>query len=99
MFEYDKHYRKCQQFNKPFIKARINPKHGNYLVNIDMMTCDYNFSSEEIKELYKLVGAATSLGSDSFSIGKEMAWFDGILPDSVDSFCVKLYDLTQRYHS
>ena len=53
MFEYDKHYRNCQQLNKPFIKAKVNPKHGNYLINIDLMTCDYNFSSDELKELKK----------------------------------------------
>ena len=25
MFEYDKHYRECQQQKKPFIKSKINP--------------------------------------------------------------------------
>ena len=43
MFEYDKHYRECQQQNKPFIKAKINPAHGNYYVNLDLMTCNYVF--------------------------------------------------------
>ena len=36
MFEYDKHYRECKKQNKPFIKAKINPKHGNYYVQIDL---------------------------------------------------------------
>ena len=43
MFEYDKHYRECQQQNKPFIKSKINPVHGNYSITIDLMTCDYVF--------------------------------------------------------
>ena len=78
MFEYDKHYRECQQFNKPFIKAKINPKHGNYLVNIDLMTCNYNFSSKEIKELEKIVDIEKNLSLDSYNIDEEIAWFDGI---------------------
>jgi hypothetical protein len=41
MFEYDKYFRECQQLNKPFIKAKTNPVHKNYFVQIDMMTCDY----------------------------------------------------------
>ena len=47
MFEYDKHYRECQQQNKPFIKSKINPVHGNYTVTIDLMTCNYVFSELE----------------------------------------------------
>ncbi len=46
MFEYDKHYRKCKQLNKPFIKARINPKTRNYYVQIDLMTCNYELSNQ-----------------------------------------------------
>ena len=99
MFEYDKHYRNCQQLNKPFIKAKVNPKHGNYLVNIDLMTCDYNFSSDELKELKKLVEVEKKSNLDSYNIDKEMAWFDGIVPKNVDTFCKQLFDLTQKYHS
>ena len=47
MFEYDKHYRECQQQNKPFIKSKINPTHGNYTINVDLMTCNYVFSKLE----------------------------------------------------
>lgn len=99
MFEYDKHYRNCQQLNKPFIKAKINPKHGNYLVNIDLMTCDYNFSSDELKELKKLIDNEKNFNLDSYSIDEELAWFDGIMSENVNSFCNALYDLTQKYHS
>ena len=55
MFEYDKHYRECQQQNKPFIKAKINPSHGNYYVQIDLMTCNYELSNHEQEEIKKLV--------------------------------------------
>ena len=99
MFEYDKHYRNCQQLNKPFIKAKVNPKHGNYLINIDLMTCDYDFSSDELKELKKFVEIEKKSNLVSYNIDKEMAWFDGIVPKNVDSFCKKLFDLTQKYHS
>ena len=99
MFEYDKHYRNCQQLNKPFIKAKVNPKHGNYLINIDLMTCDYDFSSDELNELKKFVEIEKESNLDSYHIDKELAWFDGILSENVDSFCKKLYDLTQKYHS
>ncbi len=44
MFEYEKYYRECRQLNKPFIKARINHRHRNYYVQIDLMTCDYKLS-------------------------------------------------------
>ena len=98
-FEYDQHYRNSQQSNKPFIKAKVNPKHGNYLVNIDLITCDYNFSSEEIGELQTLVGIERNLELDSCNINEEVVWFDGIIPENVDPFCKKLYDLTQKYHS
>ena len=49
MFEYDKHYRECQQQNKPFIKSKINPSHGNYTVNIDLweLTADISYSKAE----------------------------------------------------
>ena len=53
MFEYDKHYRNCQQFDKPFIKAKINPQHGNYFVQIDLMPCNYKFSKNDETQLEK----------------------------------------------
>ena len=55
MFEYDKHYRECQQQKKPFIKSKINPLHGHYSVNVDLMTCDYVFSKIELNEIMKLI--------------------------------------------
>ena len=106
MFEYDKHYRECQQLNKPFIKAKINPVHGSYYVQIDLMTCNYELSHHEQEEIKKLVQneiKSINLNSKSdfqnFSIDKELAWFDGVLPERVDGFCESLYDLTQKYHN
>lgn len=103
MFEYDKHYRECQQLNKPFIKARTNPQHGNYHVQIDLLTCNYELSQqeqEEIKRLFqneiKFVNSKSE--SQEFNIDKELAWFDGIPSEHVDRFCNNLYDLTQKYH-
>jgi hypothetical protein len=106
MFEYDKHYRECQQQNKPFIKAKINPLHKNYFVQIDLMTCNYELSNteqEEIKKLIELeadyVKSNTNYDFQGFSIDKELAWFDGISSEHLDNFCISLYDLTQKNHN
>ena len=105
MFEYDKHYRECQQLNKPFIKAKINPIHGNYFVQIDLMTCKYHFTEFEIQKMKKMIKTELNLVQDSvkpftpeFSIDEELAWFDGISSSHVDNFCNSLYDLTQENH-
>ena len=102
MFEYDKHYRDCQQFDKPFIKAKINPQHGNYFVQIDLMPCNYKFSKNDEKQLEKMVENENDfLQSNSepklngFSITSELAWFDGVSSKNLDSFCNTLYDMTQ----
>jgi len=102
MFEYDKHYRECKKQNKPFIKAKINPKHGNYYVQIDLMTCNYELSILEQEEFKKLVkNEVEFVQSDfqNFNITKELAWFDGISHEHVDEFCKTLYDLTQKHHN
>ena len=104
MFEYDKHYRECKQLNKPFIKARINPRNRNYYVQIDFMTCNYELSNQEQEEIKKLVQNEIEFVNSSsksdflgFNIDKELAWFDGISHENVDEFCKNLYDLTQNY--
>ena len=106
MFEYEKHYRECQQLNKPFIKARKSLKHRNYFVQIDLITCDYELSNQEQEEIKKLVQneiqfVKSNSKSDfqNFNIDKELAWFDGISPENIDNFCKNLYDLTQKYHN
>jgi hypothetical protein len=101
MFEYDKHYRECKEQNKPFIKTKVNPKHGNYYVQIDLMTCNYELSIQEQEEIKKLVkNQVKFIQSDfqDYNINKELAWFDGISHEHVDEFCKSLYDLTQKYH-
>lgn len=104
MFEYDKHYKECQQLNKPFIKARINPSHGHYYVQIDLMTCNYELTKEEQEEMSKLfqneIGANSAQSNfDDHSITSELAWFDGVSAKNIDDFCTALYDLTQKYHN
>ena len=102
MFEYDKHYRECKEQNKPFIKAKINPKHGNYYVQINLMTCNYELSIQEQQEFKKLVkNEVEFIKSDfqNYNINKELAWFDGVSHEHVDEFCKSLYDLTQKYHN
>ncbi len=102
MFEYDKHYRECKQLNKPFIKARINPRNKNYYVQIDLMTCNYVLSNQEQEEIKKLVQTEIEFVKSNFqdyNIDKELAWFDGISAEHVDEFCISLYDLTQKYHN
>ncbi len=105
MFEYDKHYKECQQLNKPFIKARISPQHGNYFIQIDLMTCNYELTIPEQEEIKKLIQDEQKLmrSTDNFNlefhIDKELAWFDGISATNVNKFCENLYDLTQIHHS
>ena len=55
MFEYDRRYRECQQQNRPFIKAKINPIHKNYFVQVDLMTCNFELSKQEQMQIKKLV--------------------------------------------
>ena len=105
MFEYDKHFRECQQLNKPFIKAKINPVHGNYFVQIDLMTCNYYFTTIEIQKMKNMIKTESNFVAKSkkpfsqeFSIDKELAWFDGIPLSHVDQFCSSLYDLIQENH-
>ena len=106
MFEYDKHYRECQQNNQPFIKARINLSNGNYYVQIDLMTCNYDLTTDgqnQIKQLFE--NEIVFLESNShpkssfkgYNVNKELSWFDGVLPTRLVTFCEKLYDLSQNY--
>jgi len=102
MFEFDKHYRECKQLNKPFIKAKINPRNKNYYVQIDLMTCNYILSNREQEEIKKLVQTEIEFVKSNFqdyNIDKELAWFDGISAEHVDEFCKSLFDLTQKYHN
>ena len=103
MFEYDKHYRECQQQNKPFIKAKINPLHGNYLVQIYLMTCDYELSinmqekiSKLIRDEIEYVKSNAKYAFEGFNIDKELSWFDGVSSEHLEIFCNSLYDLSLK---
>ena len=103
MFEYDKRYRECQQQNMPFIKAKTNPAHGNYYVQIDLMTCDHVLAAKEQDEMKKLVQKEIEYVKSNgkfefkgFSITDDLAWFDGIPSEHLDNFCNSLYDLAQN---
>ncbi len=105
MFEYDKHYRECQQSNEPFIRAKISPVHKNYFVQIDLMTCDFKLSKQgqaQIKKLVKneenYVNSKSLYDFGGFSITDELSWFDGISSEHLDDFCNSLYDFTMRLH-
>lgn len=103
MFEYDRHYRECQQNNQPFIKARINPSNGNYYVQIDLMPCSYNLNLEsknQIKQLFEneiafIESNHTQSSFNGYNIDKELCWFDGVIPSRMESFCEKLYEISQ----
>ena len=103
MFEYDKHYRECQKNNQPFIKARKNQIDGNYVVLLDLGTCDYNLTLDDQKNVQKLFENETNYLKSNFSkkiifkgcnIDKELSWYDGILPERLDIFCENLFDLS-----
>ena len=42
--------------NQPFIKARKNPIDDNYVVQLDLITCDYNLTIDcqnNVKKLFE----------------------------------------------
>ena len=105
MFEYDKHYRECQQQNKPFIKSKINPVHGNYTVTIDLMTCNYVFSELELNEIKNLIKSEIVFVNlncknlfNEYTIDEELILIDGVSSEHVDFICTSIYDLSQKYH-
>lgn len=103
MFEYDKFYRNCRQENRPFIKAKINPLHGNYLIQLDMITCNYGLSVETqekisnlIQEEIEYVKSNLEYVFEGFSVDKELAWFDGVSAEHLEVFCNSLYDISLK---
>ena len=105
MFEYDKHYQECKKNNQPFIKARKNPIDDNYVVQLDLITCDYNLTTNAQKNVKRLFKKETDYlksnnpGNPIFkgcNIDKELVWYDGILPKRLDIFCENLFDLSDN---
>ena len=105
MFEYDKHYRDCVQSAQPFIKAKINPIHGKYHVQIDLMPCNYKFSKEGLDNLKSLFENEIKHKSNTlktklppYSIQDEISWVNGVSPLRLNEFCELLYEFSQKYH-
>ncbi len=106
MFEYDKYYRDCKQQNKPFIKAKLNPIHGNYTINVDLIPCNYIFlelEKEEIKKLIKneipFVNSNCKNSFNDYTIDEDLIWIDGVSSEHVDFICTSLYDLIKKHHN
>ena len=106
MFEYDKHYRECQQQNKPFIKSKINPVHGNYTINVDLMPCNYVFSESDqikieqlIQNEKKFVNSNSQKPFNDYTIDEELIWIDGVSSEHMHYFCNSIYDLSQKFHN
>ena len=103
MFEYEKFYQECRQYNRPFVKARTNPVTADSacsLVTLDMMPCNYRLSVSVMTNIRRLakdeitsVAAISGYTSAGFEITDEHAWFDGVMTGHVDVFCCSLYDM------
>jgi len=107
MFELDRYYKECQKNNIPFIKARKNPVDGNYVIQLDLITCDYKLSREGLDTVEKLFQMETEFLNSNNSTklvfkgcnsDKELAWYDGVLPHRLNSFCETLFDLAEEHH-
>ncbi len=107
MFEYDKHFRECKKQNQPFIMARKNPIDDNYVVRVDLITCNYNLTIDDknkIDHFFEKETTILKLNNPKKSIFKgcnidqELAWYDGILPKRLDAFCENLFDLSYKSH-
>ena len=107
MFELDRYYKECQKNKVPFIKARKNPMDSNYVVQLDLSTCDYKLSKEGMKKIRELFSTETEFlnsKNDTRSvfkgcnIDKELAWYDGILPNRLNAFCDTMFNLSEKFH-
>jgi len=103
MFEYDKYHHECKQQNKPFIKAKTNPLHKNYFIQIDMITCNYELTKNQQQDIQNLIQSEIDyVKSNSkhdfqgFNIDRELVWIDGVSSEHMGDFCNALYDLTQN---
>jgi len=106
MFELDRYYKECQKNKSPFIKARKNPVDGNYVVQLDLSPCNYTLSKEKMEKINDLFSTETDFLNAKNStksvfkgcnIDKELVWYDGILPNRLNTFCETLFDLSEKY--
>ena len=79
--------------------------HGNYTINVDLMTCNYVFSKSEQTIIEKLiheemlfVNSNCKNPFNDYSIDEEVIWIDGVSITHMDKICICIYDLTQKYH-
>jgi len=105
MFEFDRYFRECKKNNQPFIKAHKNQIDKNYLVQLDLSSCDYDLDTnacENIKEFFKKETKSLELYENKqnvykgSNVDKELAWYDGILPERLNVFCESLFDMAQK---
>ena len=105
MFELDRFQKECQKSNQPFVKARKNPVDNNYLVQLDLITCNYRLTLETQNRIREFFQDETSqLDKNGFSksivkgsnVNSEHAWYDGVLSDRLDKFCLTLFDLASK---
>jgi len=105
MFELDRHNRECQKNNQLFIKAEKNPIDNNYVVQLDLIKCDYNLTIEaqnNVKTLFEKESNYLKSHNPKESvfkgcnIDKEFAWYDGILPERLVLFCENLFDISDK---
>ena len=93
-FEYDRHYSDCKKSNHPFIKARKNLATGNYLVFLDMATCNSRLSELSQAHLKKIFEDIVNFNLDSHcEITKEFCNFDGISPAELNEFLSQIFEL------
>ena len=96
-FEYDKHYSDCKKNNYPFIKARKNLATQNYLVFLDMATCNNRLSESHQKHVKKIFDNAIHIASDSHcEITKEFCNFDGIPSMKLNEFLFQVLKLVTQ---
>ncbi len=93
-FEYDRHYSDCRKENRPFIKARINRETGNYLIFLDMATCNYKLSEKSMSQIHDLFHTDGDFPKKQ-SITSELCTFDGIKQTKLNGFLSSVYKIIQ----
>ena len=80
--------------------------HGNYFVQIDLITCDYELTKQEQEQIKKLIQVEMNhvkLNSKSifegFHVAPDLTWVDGVSSEHIDDFCNNIYDLIHKFHN
>lgn len=97
-FEYDRHYSDCKKSNHPFIKAKKNPETGEYIVFLDMATCDYRLSKKGQEEIGALFESRIATDSKNHcELTRELCSFDSVLSEKLNEFLSELYEITKKH--